>query len=222
MTMPRLTQVQMLTLQNYLNTNYARLSKMNSVQLAGEFKAKLKLALSSHAVRDQLAIFNQMNASTGRTFEKKKVEKSNHSRLPGLKYYGPHNLTRTKGDAGYDIRYFDDTGFITMSPKSTYILETSLHVIIPSGYVGILKDRSSLAGKGLVTSGGVIDESYRGPIKVIMENTNNYDHQFSNGDKICQMIVVRVPHFVATQITKEEFEKNTTDRGDKGFGSTGV
>lgn len=78
------------------------------------------------------------------------------------------------GDAGYDIYAVDAPIFLgkvtdmPFIPGKQWVINTGLHVAIPQGYVGIIKDRSSMASRGIHVLGGVIDSSYRGEIKVVM------------------------------------------------------
>lgn len=78
--------------------------------------------------------------------------------------------------------------------------------------------KSGLAAKGVLILGGVIDETYQGEIIVIATLVQDSELYFRPGDKIAQLIV----HMVATP-TLEEYDGPVvpTDRGDKGFGSTG-
>ena len=84
-----------------------------------------------------------------------------------------------------------------------------------------VRPRSGLAAKSGVTvlnSPGTIDSDYRGEIKVILINLGNSDFVISNGDRIAQMVV--------SPLYRAEFEivdeLSESDRGEGGFGSTGV
>jgi dUTP pyrophosphatase len=121
------------------------------------------------------------------------------------------------GDAGYDL-YTVESG--ELQPGQSTILRTGLHVEIPAGFVGIVKDRSSMALRGLQTSGGVIDAGYRGEIKVVIRNLSESPQRITQGQKFAQMLVV--PCFTEAIITVESLEQlSITDRGTGGFGSTG-
>lgn len=86
-------------------------------------------------------------------------------------------------------------------------------------YGGILKDRSSIASKyNVYVHAGVIDPSYRGEIKVLMHNTGTDPFHVSMGTKIAQMVLVASP---LVEILEVE-ELSDTERGDKGFGSSGA
>lgn len=86
-------------------------------------------------------------------------------------------------------------------------------------YFMFIKDRSGLAVKqGITTMAGVIDEDYRGPIKVVLHNTSSDNFEIKVGDRIAQAYVSyhRVAQFVEADNLSE------TERGENGFGSTGV
>lgn len=93
-------------------------------------------------------------------------------------------------------------------------------VRIPYGL--LIRDRSSMAAKGVVVSGGVIDAGYRGEIIVLLSLTTtrvtNPVH-ISAGDKIAQMIPMPVLTKRGVEVVEELSE---AARGDAGFGSTGV
>ena len=90
---------------------------------------------------------------------------------------------------------------------------------IPSGFVGLVWDKSGLAAKaGLKTMGGVIDASYRGELKVIIANQGSEVYRIEEGAKIAQLLIqkVELPEVV------EVADLDATVRGEGGFGSTGV
>ena len=74
------------------------------------------------------------------------------------------------GDAGYDLHAIDD---FTVATMQRIAVRTGLHLEIPAGYVGLVKDRSSVAAAGMHCLAGVIDSSYRGELRVLMINLNS-------------------------------------------------
>ena len=98
-----------------------------------------------------------------------------------------------------------------------HTFDTGVHVQIPEGYVGFVKSKSGLMVKhGLVTD-GTIDAHYTGPIKVCLFNNGLTDYTVNAGDKIAQLVIV--PCLLPKLELVDSLEE--TDRGDKGFGSTG-
>lgn len=134
------------------------------------------------------------------------------------------------GDAGYDIRASQDVylwgmdwhkGLNKNGSNHRAVIPTGLHVQIPDGFVGIIKDRSSMAAKAITVSAGVIDPSYLGEIKVILQNNHYAGYKIRAGDRIAQMIVV--PYlFANTESVDSVYDFEETERGEDGFGSTGI
>ncbi len=121
------------------------------------------------------------------------------------------------GDAGYDIRSQEH---VLIYPGEQAIVATGLYVEIPPGYVGILKDRSSLAQIGLRTAAGVIDSSYRGEIRILVDNRGLAPVTINVNDRIVQMVVV--PCYTDAAVPVDTLAGLTaTNRGAGGFGSTG-
>ncbi|MGQ9815348.1 MAG: dUTP diphosphatase [Candidatus Roseilinea sp.] len=121
------------------------------------------------------------------------------------------------GDAGYDIRSCEA---MVIPPGEQALVPTGLHVAIPLGWVGLIKDRSSVAAAGAHTLGGVIDASYRGEIRVILRNAGAQPFPIQVNDRIAQMVVV--PCYAAEAEPVEELAGlGATERDQGGFGSTG-
>lgn len=120
------------------------------------------------------------------------------------------------GDAGYDIHSMQ---VATVFPGETQVIETGLRLEIPGGYVGIVKDRSSIAMRGVVTRGGVIDAAYRGPLSVVLHNASEKPYHVEPGQRVAQLILVKISTPVAEMVEPEELSE--TERGQDGFGSTG-
>lgn len=122
-------------------------------------------------------------------------------------------------DAGLDLYAAED---IIIPLGNTRVINTEVAVALPLGTVGKIEDRSSLAAKGLRTGGGVVDSSYRGPIKVVLHNISNvqdnsFGYRIHKGDKIAQLLVYQVDLPTVQVVT----ELDETKRGESGFGSTG-
>jgi dUTP pyrophosphatase len=118
--------------------------------------------------------------------------------------------------AGLDLFAAVETT-LTIAPHGTALVPTGFAVQIPAGYVGLVKDRSSLALAGLRTSAGVIDADYRGEVKVVLTNVAASPCRVEPGMRIAQMIVL--PHAVPRLVETDAL--SPTARGEGGFGSTG-
>jgi dUTP pyrophosphatase len=121
-----------------------------------------------------------------------------------------------KGDAGFDIRSAED---LLLSPHTTVLVSTGISVAIAAGFVGLIKDRSSMAMQSIMTSGGVIDSNYRGELKIIITNMGVLPFEIVKGDRIAQLLVI--PCLVQGSSVKTLEALGTSDRGQKGFGSSG-
>jgi len=121
------------------------------------------------------------------------------------------------GDAGFDLFSVED---VTILPGKRVLVGTGIALAIPSGWVGLIKDRSGLAANdGLHCLGGVIDENYRGEVKVILYNTGTEPVTLLAGSRIAQLVVV--PYYVGP--IKEVAELPPSEvRGVAGFGSSGI
>ena len=120
-----------------------------------------------------------------------------------------------QGDLGYDV-FADEDKWI---PYGEYrLISTGISVLNNTYKYGfIIKDRSSIAMKGLFTHAGVIDAGYTGEIKVFFHNVSNTSIKIEKGDKIAQLVPTKVINFEVEEVN-ELFQ---TKRGDNGFGSTG-
>jgi len=125
-----------------------------------------------------------------------------------------------KDDLGWDLFSLEDVVIPVFSRK---LIRTGIAIGFPQtsyGSVGgIIKDRSGVASeKGLFIHAGVIDPGYTGEIKILMANSTKVPVEIKKGDKIAQLILM--PVFIVNDL-KVVDELDDTDRGEKGFGSSG-
>jgi len=127
------------------------------------------------------------------------------------------NLTKKHpNDAGLDVKANDD---YTIFPRSSSLISTGLYLQIPEGYVGLLWSRSGLSVKSKIEVGaGCIDSNYRGEVRVHLYNHGNAPFEIKKGDRIAQLLTI--PVFL--QDYQQVDELDDTDRGEKGFGSSGT
>lgn len=119
------------------------------------------------------------------------------------------------GDAGLDLFSRED---VTLHPNQQHIFKVGFNVAIPEGHVGLIWDRSGMAGKnGVKTMGGVLDSNFRGEIGVVMMNLTNNPYDVKKGDKIAQLLIQPI---VAARVEVVD-ELDDTPRGADGFGSSG-
>ena len=140
-----------------------------------------------------------------------KVKLSPEAKKIGL---SPPSYTR-EGDAGLDLRAIET---VDITPGGRKVIGTGLHLAIPAGFVGIIKDRSGLASKeGIHIMAGVIDSNYRGEIKVVVLNTAGENYCIEAGQRFAQMLILPV----ARVKIEESLSLDNTNRNESGWGSTG-
>ena len=119
-----------------------------------------------------------------------------------------------KTDAGLDLR---SPICIEVPANGSAVIDTGVHVELPNGTVGFLKSKSGLNVKHDITSEGVIDVGFTGSIKAKLYNHGTKPYQVLRGDKITQLVVFDCRFPDVEIVDKLE----STERGEKGFGSTG-
>ena len=127
---------------------------------------------------------------------------------------------QTALSAGMDLRA-NNPEPIQLCPLERTIIPTGIFIELPSGYEAQIRPRSGLAAKkgvSLVNSPGTIDADYRGEIGVILVNLSNDPFTVERGERIAQMVIAK--HEQARWIEVDQLGES--ERGEKGFGSTGV
>ncbi len=129
------------------------------------------------------------------------------------------------GDIAYDLHSAAD---LVLNPNSTTVVGTGLqfcglecplnHKLAGHSFVK-LESRSGLAARGVFAVGGIVDNGYRGEIKVVLANITNNFISISKGDRIAQAVVYLYNPPVPVSVIEQEPE--ATERGATGFGSTG-
>jgi len=129
-------------------------------------------------------------------------------------------------DLAYDIYALEDTAVDPALPCVKIRTGIAAYFDPPSNGSGerrnyglLVRDRSSMAAKGLFVTAGVIDAGYRGEIVILMSSQRREPapYQIQAGDKIAQLI----PLPVLTSEVEVVAELPATSRGAEGFGSTG-
>lgn len=126
----------------------------------------------------------------------------------------------TNLSAGMDLRANIEQP-IVLAPLQRVLVPTGLYIALPEGYEAQVRPRSGLAIKRGITvlnSPGTIDADYRGEICVILVNLSNEDFEIVDGERIAQMVIARHE----TVEWNEVEVLDATERGEGGFGHTGV
>lgn len=117
-------------------------------------------------------------------------------------------------DAGLDLKASHGG---TVKAGGTATFGTGVRVELPKGTAGVLLPKSGLMTKRDILTFGVVDESYRGEVKVHVFNFGAEDYHIDAGQKITQMLVLNV-RYEPVEVVDTLSEG---DRGEAGFGSTG-
>lgn len=124
----------------------------------------------------------------------------------------------TSGSAGADLYAVEGTEIL---PGQVLAVSVGFSMALPEGYEAQIRSRSGLALNNAVcvlNSPGTIDSDFRGVLKVILANLGPDPFVIKPGDRVAQMVINRV-----SQAEFQEVEVlDETDRGEGGFGSTGV
>jgi dUTP pyrophosphatase len=151
----------------------------------------------------------------------------------------PPTVAHAGSDLGYDLYSIED---VVLLPGVPVKVRTGIAVEGPPGWGFILGDRSSMAARGVTYAGGRIDAGYRGEILVCLLNVNQPSYSIHvirgangavtdvtlastdvsvhirKGDKIAQMSLFEARTVLPVEVVEE---LSATERGGKGFGSTG-
>ena len=146
----------------------------------------------------------------------------------------------TEQSAGIDFYIpndWNDGQPYAIPPGGRVLIPSGLKVNVPTGYALIAFNKSGVASKtGLIVGACVVDEDYQGEVHLNMINTNQSTEEFDGtfyvtnpgyvtinpGDKLTQFILVPVNYATPEETNVNDLYTNTTERGEGGFGSTGV
>src|SRR5882672_5070599 len=122
----------------------------------------------------------------------------------------------SEGAAGFDLYSAES---VTITPGKSSLIKMDISIVIPGGTYARIAPRSGLAVKNMINTGaGIVDYDYRGEIKVLLFNHGEKDFHVTEGDRIAQLILERI--ITPPVMTVEDLDD--TERGEKGFGSSGI
>ena len=107
---------------------------------------------------------------------------------------------------------------IVIPPGCRALIPLGFAIELPEGYEAVIRPRSGLTSKYIDEAIGTIDCDYRGEVKGCIINNTGSEIRINNQDRICQMKIQEAKQFEFVQVE----ELSETERGNKGFGSTGV
>ncbi len=148
-----------------------------------------------------------------------KVRIFNESKFLEPKYLPEY---KSLGASGVDLRADIDED-IVLHPMQRMLISTGLRLAIPKNYEAQVRSRSGLTVKNgvIVLSTGTIDSDYRGVVGVPLANLGDEDFVIHRGDRIAQLVFQRVERVYFEGVVSVN-ALGLTDRGDGGFGHTGV
>ncbi len=126
----------------------------------------------------------------------------------------------TPGSAALDLRYCGDVS-VTLAVGEIKSIPTGLAIEVPDGCAAVVCARSGLASKrgiSLANGIGLIDPDYRGELCVVLKNHGSSLFTAHPGDRIAQLMIIPIYHAELCEV--EELDE--TERGEGGFGSTGI
>lgn len=119
-------------------------------------------------------------------------------------------------DSGYDLK---TTRPFKLLPNQVKLIPTSLYLELDKHIEAQVRPKSSISAKGILVHFGTVDSDYRGEVKVVIQNLNDYGVEFEAGQKIAQIVFSKK---IDVELEQTDTISNDTDRGTGGFGSTGA
>jgi len=140
--------------------------------------------------------------------------------LPILRFEKTHDLAKLptknhESDTGYDVYSVEDA---VIPARGSAVVGVGLKfAYIPEGYWVKVESRSGLGFKyGISAHPGIIDNAYRGDAGIKLYNNTDIDYSVKAGDRIAQFVI-----YFAIHMPVEWGKVEVSDRGEKGFGSSG-
>lgn len=144
--------------------------------------------------------------------------------------------TKRDEDAGFDIYACFDEDYIMLNPHETKMIPTGIASACDKEYCFILKERGSTGTKGIAQRCGIIDSGYRNEWFVPITNTTTKtliiaknppeNSPYSSvtyypaNKAICQALVIPVPHCKVEEVTYDELQQISSERGKGALGSS--
>lgn len=127
----------------------------------------------------------------------------------------------TSQSAGIDFYAPEDFETASLKPGQSVLIPSGIKVQVPRGYALIAFNKSGVAVKqGLSVGACVVDEDYEGEVHLHIINTSDKDQVITTGQKLVQFVLIPVAYFDVEEV--EKLQSRNTERGEGGFGSTGL
>lgn len=127
---------------------------------------------------------------------------------------------KSNGAAGYDL-YVDSNDVVEIKPHETVVLYSGIAISMPKNYFGAIYARSGISTeRGLrpSTCVSVIDSDFRGNIGLPIHNDTDITRYVQPHERVAQLIITEIPNTEMEEVD----DLDETERGNNGFGSTGV
>lgn len=127
---------------------------------------------------------------------------------------------KREGDACVDCyaRIADNIDHISIPAHSRCLVNLGFALELPKGYEAVVRPRSGLSLQKIDICIGTIDNNYRGEVKACIVNNSESSFDVKNGDRICQLAIRKTEDIVFERVEN----LSETNRGDNGFGSSGI
>ena len=141
------------------------------------------------------------------------------NKIKRIHYFGTEPYKAHSNDAGWDL---SADSSVVIESFTGAIINTGLRIDIPAGYAGLVLPRSSISAQNILVFTGVIDSGYKGEVRINLYNLNRGPFVVERGQRVAQLVIVPVcAASLSRVLSLGAFLQRLTDRGERGFGSTG-
>lgn len=167
-----------------------------------------------------LTIGNLIKESKHRKYLKTELEKLILPEEIKIKLIGGGKMPerKTDGAVGFDCYARLGKACAVFEPTCRGLIPLGFAMELPEGYEAVIRPRSGLSKKGIDETIGTIDFDYRGEVMACVVNNSKEDFRVYDGDRICQIVIREVPKVKLIEVS----ELSKTERGEGGFGHTGI
>lgn len=126
-------------------------------------------------------------------------------------------------DAGVDFFVPEDFSEYEIPPGGSVLIPSGIKVHFDHGWALVANNKSGIASKkGLLVGAQVVDSSYQGEVHIDLHNVGQFPQVVKPGDKIVQFVMYNIGLPTPEEVPESELYNKESDRGEGGFGSTGV
>lgn len=150
-----------------------------------------------------------------------------HATDAGIDFFLPNEFIQEDIQHSFEVTgthiFIDGYGNINIPPHGSLLISSGIKMIVPPGHALIFTNKSGVAAKKhLLVGSCVVDSGYRGETFIQLINTSAMAIRVSPGEKIVQGIIYEVCSYPPTEVDDIMNYSEPTERGEGGFGSTGI